>query len=105
MCCDLFFNIHSGYISIIFDISDNTNWLSSIFCLKIRTFSMATSLTIIQNFINNEYFPAKNFIASYDPAIGEVWAKVPDSDAEEVEQAYQAAKKAFSGQVKRFALE
>lgn len=51
----------------------------------------------VQNFINNEFHSATGFVDSYDPAIGEVWAKIPDSSAADVQLAADAAKKAFPG--------
>ena len=51
----------------------------------------------VQNFIDNEFHNATDFIDSYDPAVGEVWAKIPDSSAADVQLAANAAKKAFPG--------
>lgn len=51
----------------------------------------------VQNFVNNEFITSSSFLDSYDPSVGEVWVQIPDSTAEEVEMAYQAAKKAFPG--------
>ena len=53
----------------------------------------------MQNFIDNEFHNATDFIDSYDPAVGEVWAKIPDSSAADVQLAANAAKKAFPGYV------
>ena len=49
----------------------------------------------MQNFINGKYVPAQNYLDSYDPSTGDVWAKIPDSDESEVETAVEAASKAF----------
>ena len=49
----------------------------------------------MQNFIDGKYVPAENYLDSYDPSTGDVWAKIPDSDESEVETAVEAASKAF----------
>ena len=49
----------------------------------------------MQNFINGKYVPAQNYLDSYDPSTGDVWAKIPDSDESEVETAVESASKAF----------
>jgi len=51
----------------------------------------------IKNFINGVYVaPISNkYIDNYNPSNGEVYAKTPDSNEEDVEKAYQAAKAAF----------
>ena len=48
-------------------------------------------------FVNNEWHePASGcYIESEDPAIGEVWAQVPDCNAEDVDRAVAAARQAF----------
>ena len=60
----------------------------------------AAADVILQNFINGEFVASKEYIDSYDPSIGEVYAKVPDSDDDEVGHAGEAAKKAFPAYVK-----
>ena len=50
----------------------------------------------VKNFINNEFISTDSTLDSFDPAVGEVWAKIPDSGEAEVLAAYQAAKDAFS---------
>ena len=50
----------------------------------------------LENFVDGQFVPCSRHIDSYNPATGEVHLKVPDSGAEEVEQAVQAAKKAFT---------
>ncbi|KAK3578193.1 hypothetical protein CHS0354_015244 [Potamilus streckersoni] len=52
---------------------------------------------VIQNFINGKFVPSKQFIDSYNPATGKVWAKIPDSDATDVDIAVTAADDAFPG--------
>lgn len=50
---------------------------------------------VLKNFINGEFVQSRQFLDSFNPATGEVLAKVPDSDALDVEQAVRAAKNAF----------
>jgi aminomuconate-semialdehyde/2-hydroxymuconate-6-semialdehyde dehydrogenase len=49
------------------------------------------------NFINGTYVPPKNgqYIDNYEPATGQVYALIPDSDEEDVLEAVDAAEKAF----------
>ena len=51
----------------------------------------------IQNFIDGQHVPPKAglYIDNYNPAIGEVSGKLPDSDVEDVNDAVSAATKAF----------
>lgn len=51
----------------------------------------------IQNYINGEFLSpvADQWIDNYNPSIGEVYGKIPNSNTEDVELAYQAAKEAF----------
>jgi aminomuconate-semialdehyde/2-hydroxymuconate-6-semialdehyde dehydrogenase len=51
----------------------------------------------LQNFINGTYVPPKNgqYIDNYEPATGQVYALIPDSDEEDVLEAVSAAEKAF----------
>lgn len=51
----------------------------------------------ILNYIGGEWLPAKsgNWIDNVEPATGKVYSLIPDSDAQDVEMAYQAAKAAF----------
>jgi aminomuconate-semialdehyde/2-hydroxymuconate-6-semialdehyde dehydrogenase len=51
----------------------------------------------LQNFINGTYVPPKNgqYIDNYEPATGQVYALIPDSDEEDVFAAVFAAEKAF----------
>lgn len=56
---------------------------------------MSTIDVVLKNFINGEFVASKQYIDSYDPSIGEVYAHVPDSDANDVNQAVAAAKNAF----------
>ena len=48
-----------------------------------------------ENYVDGEFLPATKFLYSYDPSVGEVWAKIPDSSAKDVDTAVQAAKVAF----------
>jgi aminomuconate-semialdehyde/2-hydroxymuconate-6-semialdehyde dehydrogenase len=51
----------------------------------------------LQNFINGTYVPPKNgqYIDNFEPATGQVYALIPDSDEEDVLDAVAAAEKAF----------
>ncbi len=51
----------------------------------------------LQNFINGTYVPPKNgqYIDNYEPATGQVYALIPDSDEEDVLEAVSAAEMAF----------
>lgn len=51
----------------------------------------------ILNYIDGEYVEAVSgkWLDNYNPAIGEVYSKIANSDAEDVEKAYQAAARAF----------
>lgn len=51
----------------------------------------------IKNYINGKYQSAiaNGFINNYNPSTGEVYSQIPNSSDEDVELAYQAAKKAF----------
>lgn len=52
---------------------------------------------MIKNFIGGAWINPKsgNFLDNYNPALGEVYSQIPDSDAEDVEEAVQAAIKAL----------
>ena len=51
----------------------------------------------ILNYIGGELVEpnSKSYLDNYNPAIGEVYSLIPDSDASDVENAYKAAKEAF----------
>lgn len=51
----------------------------------------------LQNFINGHYVSPLNeqYIDNYEPATGQVYSLIPNSDAKDVELAVEAAKKAF----------
>ena len=51
----------------------------------------------IYNYINGELVKPKedNWLENYNPAIGEVYGSIPDSDEQDVDSAYQAAQEAF----------
>ena len=50
---------------------------------------------VVQNFIDGQFVKVKEFLDSYDPSTGEVWAQIPDSGKIEVDKAVSAAKKAY----------
>ena len=49
----------------------------------------------LENFIDGRFVACSRHIDSYNPATGQVHLKVPDSGEEEVQQAVEAAQKAF----------
>ncbi len=51
------------------------------------------------NYINGKLVPplVKKHLDNYEPATGEIYSYIPDSQADDVENAYQAAKDAFPG--------
>lgn len=53
----------------------------------------------IKNYINGELVEpvSKNYLDNYCPATGKVYSHIPDSDQQDVELAYKAAKTAFKG--------
>ncbi len=54
-------------------------------------------MKIIQNFINGAYVAAQSgeYLPNYNPATGQIYAQLPDSDARDIELAYLAANEAF----------
>jgi aminomuconate-semialdehyde/2-hydroxymuconate-6-semialdehyde dehydrogenase len=54
-------------------------------------------MTTLHNYINGTLLApiADTYIDNYEPATGQVWAKIPDSDANDVNLAYASAKEAF----------
>jgi aminomuconate-semialdehyde/2-hydroxymuconate-6-semialdehyde dehydrogenase len=55
------------------------------------------SIEKMQNFINGNYIDPVhgNYIDNYEPATGQVYAHIPDSDEKDVQLAVEAAEKAF----------
>lgn len=51
----------------------------------------------VQNFIDGKFLDCDKYLDSYDPSTGSVWAEIPDSTSLDVENAVNAAKKAFPG--------
>ncbi|HIN03023.1 MAG TPA: aldehyde dehydrogenase family protein, partial [Candidatus Marinimicrobia bacterium] len=51
----------------------------------------------LYNFINGEFVPpnSNQYLDVYEPATGQVYAQVSDSNSDDVEQAYQSAQSAF----------
>ena len=49
----------------------------------------------VKNFINNQFVGVKSHLDSFDPSTGDVIAYIPDSDADDVNNAVAAAKEAF----------
>ncbi|KAM8832003.1 2-aminomuconic semialdehyde dehydrogenase isoform 2-T2 [Spinachia spinachia] len=56
-----------------------------------------SSLLVLENFIGGTFVPCGRHVDSYDPSVGEVYCRVPDSGPQEVEAAVAAAKEAFPG--------
>ncbi len=56
-------------------------------------------MQIIHNYIDGKLIEptSKKYLDNFNPAIGEVYAQIPDSDQEDVQLAVEAAKKAFKG--------
>ena len=52
-------------------------------------------MLVAENFINGQFKASKAYLDSYEPGNGQVWAQIPDSGPEDVDQAVQAAKTAF----------
>ena len=50
---------------------------------------------VVANYINGKFVPTDQYIDSFDPSTGEVWAKIPNSGEREVDAAVSAAKAAF----------
>ncbi len=53
------------------------------------------SVQVLENFIDGRFVPCGRHLDSYNPALGEVHVRVPDSGEEEVQQAVEAAQRAF----------
>jgi len=51
----------------------------------------------IKNYIDGALVPAVsgNYLDNYNPSIGKVYSYIPDSDADDVQRAYEAAERAF----------
>ena len=49
----------------------------------------------LRNFINGQFSDTENYVNSENPATGQLFVRVPDSDANDVDAAVQAAKQAF----------
>lgn len=53
------------------------------------------SVQVLENYIDGRFVPCSRHVDSYNPALGEVHLKVPDSGDEEVQLAVEAAQRAF----------
>ena len=56
---------------------------------------MAETKFAVSNFINGEFVESEEYIDNYDPSVGEVYSKVPNSNENDVNQAANAAQNAF----------
>jgi aminomuconate-semialdehyde/2-hydroxymuconate-6-semialdehyde dehydrogenase len=65
--------------------------------LKLNGSLLGVTMQKIENYINGKLVaPLDNkYINNYNPAIGEVYSYIPDSDKEDIELAIQAAEKVF----------
>ncbi|KAH9487533.1 Aldehyde dehydrogenase 8 member A1 [Bulinus truncatus] len=54
-----------------------------------------SALVTVNNFVDGEFLTADEYLDSFDPSTGEVWAKVANSSVYDVDKAVQAALKAF----------
>ncbi|MEY2998180.1 MAG: hypothetical protein RIQ82_1562, partial [Bacteroidota bacterium] len=54
-------------------------------------------MTQVLNYINGQFQPASSgaTLENIEPATGNVYGRLPQSDAQDIEQAYDAAKQAF----------
>lgn len=50
-----------------------------------------SSFLVLENFIGGKFVPCGSHIESYDPSIGEVYCRVPDSGEQEVGRVSQTA--------------
>lgn len=50
---------------------------------------------IVNNFIDGEFVPSDEYLNSFEPATGQVWAHIANSSDKDVEKAVQAAERAF----------
>ena len=69
--------------------------LKTVFKMSATNNNETQPLLVVENFIDGQFLSTENYLDSFEPATGKVWAKIPDSGIEEVEQAVKAAKKAF----------
>lgn len=59
------------------------------------TTSTGSTGLVMQNFVSGSYVPSENHIDSVNPKTGRVFAQVPVASADQVEEALQAATRAF----------
>jgi acyl-CoA reductase-like NAD-dependent aldehyde dehydrogenase len=57
--------------------------------------NMKGGVVYAQNYIDGKLEDCKNYLDSYNPGTGAVWAKIPDSSGDDVNRAAVAAKRAF----------
>ena len=55
----------------------------------------SNAIIVLRNFINGQFSDTVKYLDSENPATGQVFVKVPDSDANDVDRAVNAAKNAF----------
>uniref|UniRef100_A0A2C9K4M8 Aldehyde dehydrogenase domain-containing protein n=1 Tax=Biomphalaria glabrata TaxID=6526 RepID=A0A2C9K4M8_BIOGL len=63
--------------------------------LVLDTTRKMSQLVTVNNFIDGKFVMTKEYLDSFDPSTGQVWARVSNSSADEVDTAVQAAEKAF----------
>ncbi|XP_005105733.1 2-aminomuconic semialdehyde dehydrogenase [Aplysia californica] len=57
--------------------------------------SAASDPVIVNNFIDGDFCGTDEYLDSFDPSTGQVWAKVSNSSAKDVDKAVEAAQRAF----------
>ena len=58
--------------------------------------NLKMSVVVAENFIEGQFEASTSYLDSFEPATGQVWAKIPDSDKIVVDKAVKAALKAFT---------
>lgn len=62
---------------------------------EINVVSEVDKLVVVENFIGGNFIKSNSYVDSFDPSTGDVWAHIPDSDQQEVNDAVSAARNAF----------
>ncbi|KAK0060882.1 2-aminomuconic semialdehyde dehydrogenase [Biomphalaria pfeifferi] len=78
----------------LLEICDKTN-LVVLQGLVLDITRKMSQLVTVNNFIDGKFVTTKEYLDSFDPSIGQVWARVSNSSADEIDTAVQAAEKAF----------
>ena len=59
------------------------------------TMSCQNQVLVVENFIGGKFIKTDQYLDSFDPSCNNVWAKIPDSELDEVNNAVAAARNAF----------